>query len=162
MMATLDEGIQLMTTSSHAASTLSHDASIARRAVAGTAGGVAGGLAFGVLMGSMGMLPMIASMVGSTSAGVGFLVHMVISIGIGLALTVPFGNMLLTSYSRGIVVGLLYGALWWVLGPLIAMPMMLGMPLFMINTMTMFSLMGHLIYGAILGAVAVGILTHRR
>ena len=151
-----------MTTSTHSASTLAHDASIARRAVAGTVGGVAGGLAFGMLMAVMGMLPMIASMVGSTSAGVGFLVHMVISVGIGLGLTVLFGNMLLTSYSRGIVVGLLYGALWWVLGPLVAMPLMLGMPLFMIDTMALFSLMGHLIYGAILGAVAVRILTHRR
>ena len=52
-------------------------------------------------MAMMGMLPVIASMVGSDSAIVGFGVHMMISVLIGLGLTVPFGNRLLTSYGRG-------------------------------------------------------------
>ena len=81
---------------------------------------------------------------------------------IGLGLTVIFGNLLLTSYPRGIVVGMVYGAIWWVLGPLMVMPMMFRMPLFTIDTTGLFSLMGHLIYDAILGAVAVRILKHRR
>lgn len=66
------------------------------------------------------------------------------------------GNRLLTGYGRGILVGLGYGALWWVLGPLVMMPlMMLGMPLFSVDMTSAFSLMGHLIYGAILGLTAV-------
>jgi len=110
----------------------------------------------------MGMLSTIASMVGSNSLVIGFGIHMLMSIMIGLGLTVIFGNLLLTSYPRGIVVGLGYGAIWWVLGPLMVMPLMLGMPLFTIDATALFALMGHLIYGAILGAVAVRILKHRR
>ncbi|MGE3194546.1 MAG: hypothetical protein AB7K08_13890 [Microbacteriaceae bacterium] len=137
-------------------------ATLGRRALAGVIGGVAGGIMFGILMAMMGMLPVIASMVGSTSPVVGFIIHIGMSIMIGLGLTVLFGNLLLTSYPRGLVVGMGYGAVWWVLGPLMVMPMMFGMPLFAIDTTALFSLMGHLIYGAILGIVAVRILKHRR
>ncbi len=105
-------------------------------------------------MAMMGMLATIASMVGSASPWVGFGVHLVISILIGLGLTVPFAA-LLTSYGKGALVGLGYGLLWWILGPLLIMPMMMGMPLFTINAMALMSLMGHLIYGVILAVVAV-------
>lgn len=131
---------------------------LGRKVAAGAAGGVAGGLVFGMLMALMGMLPMVAAMVGSDSAAVGFGVHMMISVLIGWGLTVPFGGMLLTTYAKGALVGLAYGALWWVLGPLVIMPAVLGMPLFAIDATAMFSLMGHLMYGVILGLVAVRVL----
>jgi hypothetical protein len=143
------------------ASALSHHTSstgIGRRFLAGAAGGVAGGIVFGILMSMMGMLPVIASMVGSNSAVVGFGVHLMISVAIGLGLTVLFGNRFLTSYGRGALVGLGYGAIWWVLGPLMIMPVMMGMPLFVMDLTALMSLMGHLIYGAILGLVAVRVL----
>lgn len=130
---------------------------VGRRISAGTIGGIAGGLVFGVLMAMMGMLPMIAMMVGSDSAGVGFGVHLLISVLIGLGLTAPFAG-LLKSYGRGAVIGLAYGALWWVLGPLLIMPTMLGMPVFMIDAAAVWSLMGHLLYGIILALVAVRVL----
>ena len=98
-----------------------------QRVLAGVVGGVAGGAVFGMLMAVMGMLPMIAMMVGSDVAAVGFGIHMMISIVIGLGLTVLFGNLLLTGYLRGLIVGMVYGAVWWVLGPLVIMPMMMGM-----------------------------------
>lgn len=116
---------------------------------------------FGALMAMMGMLPAIASMVGSNSPLVGFAIHIIMSVMIGLGLTVIFGNLLFTGNLRGIEVGMGYGAIWWVLGLLMVMPMMFHMPLFTIDTTTMFALMGHLIFGAVLGAVAVKILTHR-
>lgn len=151
-----------MTTSTNVATGTRSGASITVRALAGLIGGIAGGLVFGALMAMMGMLPMIASLVGSTSPIIGFLIHIIMSIGIGLGLTVLFGNLLLTSYPRGVVVGMAYGAIWWVLGPLVVMPMMFGMPLLTIDTTALLSLMGHVIYGAILGVVAVRILGHRR
>ncbi|GAA1210315.1 hypothetical protein [Rhodoglobus aureus] len=132
--------------------------SFARRVVAGVIGGVAGGIVFGMLMAMMGTLPTLAMMVGSQSPIVGFLVHMMISIVFGIGLTVLFGSRLLTGYIRGLVVGMVYGAIWWVLGPLMIMPMMLGGALFAINAGALLSLMGHLIYGAILGLVAVRVL----
>lgn len=105
---------------------------------------------------------MIAMMVGSDVAAVGFGIHMMISIVIGLGLTVLFGNLLLTGYLRGLIVGMVYGAVWWVLGPLVIMPMMMGMPLFTVDSTALFSLMGHVIYGGILGVVAVAVLARRR
>lgn len=131
-----------------------------RKISAGVIGGIAGGLVFGALMAMMGMLPMIAMMVGSTSAVVGFVVHLVISILIGLGLTILLGSALL-SYGRGAILGLLYGGLWWVLGPLLIMPMMMGMPVFVVDAAALWSLMGHLIYGLVLGLTAVAVLNRR-
>lgn len=125
-----------------------------RRIVAGVVGGIAGGLVFGLLMAMMGMLPMVAELVGSSSAVVGFGVHLLISVLIGLGLTLFLGGVLAT-FGRGAVVGLIYGILWWVLGPLLMMPLILGMPVFVVDAMALWSLMGHLIYGLILGLVAV-------
>ena len=136
-------------------------ASFGRRILAGVLGGLAGGVVFGMLMAMMGMLTMIASMAGSGSPWVGFGIHLMISIGIGLGLTVSFGNLVLTGYGRGLLVGMVYGAIWWVLGPLVMMPLMLGMTVFSVDMTSVFSLMGHLIYGAILGLVAVRILRGR-
>ncbi|MBG6218227.1 F0F1-type ATP synthase assembly protein I [Arthrobacter sp. CAN_A6] len=132
------------------------------RAVAGIVGGLAGGAVFGILMAMMGMLPMIASLVGSTSVGVGLAVHLVISVLIGLALTIPAAGLLSGSLLKSILVGALYGALWWVLGPLLIMPGMMGMPLFTLDGASVTSLMGHVIYGLILGLVAAMITRRRR
>ncbi len=145
-------------------SALSHystSSDLGKRVLAGAAGGLAGGIVFGMLMAMMGILPMIAAMVGSESAWVGFGVHLAISVLIGLGLTVLFGNRLLTGYRRGAIVGLGYGIIWWVLGPLMIMPSMLGMPLFALSLTTVLSLMGHMIYGAILGLVAVRVIAGR-
>ncbi|MDJ0322702.1 hypothetical protein QMG61_02850 [Cryobacterium sp. PH31-AA6] len=136
-------------------------ATFRRRTLAGVIGGLAGGLVFGMLMAMMGMLTVIASMVGSTSPWVGLAVHLMISVLIGLGLTVLFGNRLLTGYGRGALVGMSYGAIWWLLGPLVMMPLMLGMPVFSVDMSSVFSLMGHLIYGAILGLTAVRVLKSR-
>lgn len=133
---------------------------LGRRVASGAAGGVAGGLVFGMLMAIMGMLPVVASMVGSDSAAVGFGVHMVISVLIGWGLTVPFAG-LLTSYGKAALIGLGYGALWWVLGPLVIMPTVLGMPLFTVDLPALMSLMGHFVYGIILALVAFRILKAR-
>lgn len=139
--------------------------SLGKRALAGVAGGLAGGMVFGMLMAKMGMLSMIASMIasmaGSHSAWVGFGIHLMISVLIGLGLTVLFGNRLLTGYRRGPLVGLAYGIFWWVLGTLMIMPAMLGMPLFALDLTAVLSLMGHMIFGVILGLVAVRIIAAR-
>lgn len=150
------------TLSSTTSGTSTTSASFARRITAGVLGGAAGGIVFGMMMAMMGILPTLAMMVGSESPVVGFLVHMMISIMIGLGLTVLFGTRLLTGYVRGALVGLAYGAIWWVLGPLVIMPAMLGGALFVVNAGALLSLMGHMIYGVILGLVAVRVLVSRR
>ena len=44
---------------------------LGRRVLAGVLGGLAGGLAFGAIMAATGMLPMVASLVGSSSPWAG-------------------------------------------------------------------------------------------
>ncbi|WP_253907885.1 hypothetical protein [Arthrobacter sp. H20] len=136
--------------------------SMVTRLMAGLIGGLAGGIAFGLLMAVMGMLPMIASLVGSTSAAIGFVVHLTISVLIGLALTIPGAGLLKRSPVISAVVGAVYGMVWWVLGPLLIMPAMMGMPTFTLDPASGASLMGHVVYGLILGLVAAMVIRRRR
>jgi hypothetical protein len=132
-------------------------ATLKQRVVGGVVGGVAGGLVFGAWMGIMGMLPMVASVVGSQSALIGFLYHMFNSVIIGALFGLVFG-VLSHTYGRGVLFGLIYGVIWWVLGPMILMPLMLGMGLQFGAAFTppmLMSLAGHLAYGLITGLVYV-------
>ena len=119
----------------------------------GVYSGLAGGVVFGAIMAMMGMLPMIGNMVGLPSAWVGFFVHMVISATVGGS----FALVLNASGLRGgVESGLVYGFAWWILGPLTLMPFFMGMGLgvnWNVAAMgqAMPSLMGHLIFGVILG-----------
>ncbi len=98
------------------------------------------------MMAMMGMLPMVAMLVGSTSPVVGALVHLVISTGLGVlfAVAVPAMGVAPTLAAGGI-----YGMLWWVLGPLLIMPAWLGAPLFTIDATALASLMGHVVFGLV-------------
>jgi hypothetical protein len=79
-----------------------------QRLLAGVIGSIVGGLAFGSLMAMMGMLPMVASIVGSKSAVVGFIYHMFNSVVIGALFGLILGS-LSRNYGQGVVFGLLYG-----------------------------------------------------
>ncbi len=114
---------------------------------------------FGMLMQMMGMLPMVAALVGGSSTALGWVVHLSISGLLGGAFALAASRW---ASSLAVVVGLgaAYGMVWWVFGALVLMPAKLGMDLFMINDVTMKSLMGHVIYGVLTGAV-VGLLAQR-
>ncbi len=123
----------------------------------GIIGGLAGGLVFGIMMGMMGMLPMIGKMVGQPSAIVGFIVHMINSAVIGAAFGAVFGRYA-TKIKSGVGFGVAYGGIWWLLGPLTLMPLFMGMGLgvnwnLAAATMMLPSLLGHAIYGVVLGVV---------
>lgn len=122
------------------------------RLVNGVVGGLVGGVLFGILMQMMGMIAMVAMLVDSTSAVVGWLVHLAISAFIGASFAVLLGG-LATGWGKAAALGMGYGVVWWVLGALLLMPARLGMDVFVVNTMAWQSLMGHLIYGLTLGLV---------
>lgn len=129
----------------------------AKRIKHGVIGGLVGGVVFGAMMAKMGMLPMIGKMVGQPNAVVGFLVHMVISAGIGGSFGVLVGP-LVSDRVTGIVSGAVYGMLWWFLGPLTLMPLLMGMGLGVNWNLgaaenMLPSLMGHVIFGLVLGFV---------
>lgn len=131
------------------------------RIAAGVAGGLIGGVVFGVLMQMLDMLPMVAMLVGTDSIAVGWLVHLAISAIIGVTFAVLLGRWA-TGIAVSAALGMGYGVIWWVLGALILMPTRLGMGVFTLNAMAWQSLMGHLIYGALLGAAYAVILPRVR
>jgi hypothetical protein len=132
----------------------------------GIVAGLAGGVVFGIMMqmmnaptpqgGQMPMMAMVAMVVGSMNVIVGWVYHLFNSAVIGAI----FG-WLLGERSQGLVAGLgwgaAYGFVWWILGALILMPLFLGMPAFAplmmepMRPVAMGSLVGHFIYGIILG-----------
>jgi hypothetical protein len=140
------------------------------RILAGIIAGVVAGVVFGVMMqmmsaptadgGTMVMMVMVAMVVGSQSLMVGWLYHLFNSAIIG-ALFGAFLGERARGYREGIWWGTAWGAFWWVLGALILMPLLLGMPPFAalrmppMRPVAMGSLVGHLIYGLILGAAYV-------
>jgi len=134
--------------------------------VAGALAGLLGGVVFGMMMqmmsaptpdgGSMPMMAMVAKVVRSNSLAVGWLYHLFNSAVIGAL----FGALLgggASNAVRGVGLGAAWGFVWWILGGLILMPLMLGMPAFAplqmppMRMVALGSLIGHLIFGMVTG-----------
>lgn len=133
---------------------------LVQRGTAGVAGGLAGGVVFGLMMQAWDMIPMVAALVGSDSTAVGWVVHLLISAFFGLVFAVVVGQ-LRTGMVGATVLGVGYGAVLWVVGPLLLMPARLGMPLFVVDDMALRSLVGHLVFGLVLGAIVGAVLRQR-
>jgi len=132
----------------------------------GIVAGLMGGIVFGIMMqmmtaptpegGEMPMMAMVAKVVRSDSIAVGWLYHLFNSAVIGAI----FGWLLGSrshNFGAGTGWGAAYGFAWWIIGGLILMPLFLGMPPFAplqmepMRPVAMGSLIGHLIFGIILG-----------
>ena len=134
----------------------------------GAIAGIAGGVVFGVMMQmmtaptpdghSMPMMGMVAMVVHSNSLAIGWLYHLLNSAVIGGLFGLVLGARV-HSIGTGLGWGALWGIVWWVIGGLILMPVLLGMEAFSalkmpgMRPVAMGSLMGHLIYGLILGGI---------
>jgi len=132
------------------------NASVTKLARTGAIAGLAGGLVFGMMMGMMGMLPMVGMLVRVENAVVGFIVHMAISAFIGAVYGVVAGRFPLNALNA-LIGGAINGVVWWVLGALILMPLLLGMTqmVFVIGQAQWLSLMGHIIYGLVTSFVFI-------
>ena len=143
----------------------------------GIVAGLVAGVAFGVAMqmmsaptpdgGSMPMIVMVAMVVRSQSVVVGWLYHLFNSAVIGAIFGWFVGNRL-QSYAASLVWGALYGVAWWILGGLVLMPLLLGMSAFApvatadMQSVAIGSLVGHIMYGLILGLGFVWLEGRRR
>ncbi len=121
----------------------------------GALAGLVGGALFTVVMVRVGILPIVARLIGSDSEMAGLTVHLLIAITIGAAYGVLFRRQ---SYdlSSALGWGTSYGFFWWILGPLTLMPILLGAsPTWTAGAAAglFASLIGHLAYGAGLGVV---------
>jgi uncharacterized membrane protein YagU involved in acid resistance len=94
----------------------------------------------------MGMLPMVGMLIRVENAVVGFIVHMVISAFIGAVYGIVAGRFVFSAINA-LIGGVINGVVWWVLGALILMPLLLGMTqmVFAIGQAQWMSLLGHLI-----------------
>jgi len=138
------------------------------RLLSGGLAGLMAGVVFGVMMqmmnvptpqgGQMPMMAMVAMVVGSSSPAVGWIYHLFNSVVIGAIFGWLIGNRALSA-GNGLGWGVLYGVAWWILGAQILMPVALGMspfaPIMMppIRMVAMGSLIGHMIYGLVLGGL---------
>jgi uncharacterized membrane protein YagU involved in acid resistance len=120
-------------------------------------GGLAGGVVFGTMMQALGMIGMIGMLVGSESLAVAWALHLVISAVFG-ALVAPR----VSGWGVGLGAGLVYGLVLWVAGPLLVMPAMMGMPVSTIDATALQSLVGHLVFGLVLGGVVVALFGRAR
>jgi uncharacterized membrane protein YagU involved in acid resistance len=121
----------------------------------GALAGLVGGLVFSVVMVSVGALPRVAEMVGSDASSVGLLLHLLISLVLGVSYAVVFRRSAFDVLS-GVGWGAGYGFFWWVLGDLTLLPLFDGQPVRWDGPTIAAqfpSLVGHLAYGAALGAV---------
>jgi hypothetical protein len=128
--------------------------------------GLIGGVVFGMMMqmmtaptpdgGQMPIMAMIGQIVGSPTVGVGWVYHLFNSAVIGAIFGWLLGDRV-HGFASGLGWGAGYGFVWWILGGLILMPILLGMPAFAplmmppMRMVAMGSLVGHLIFGLILG-----------
>lgn len=140
------------------ATTLNQQANLspAKLASSGAIAGLAGGAVFGMMMGMMGMLPMVGMLVRQENALIGLIVHMAISAFIGAIYGLIAGRFALTT-TTALIGGIVNGVVWWVLGALLLMPLMLGMSqmVFVIQQAQWMSLLGHIIFGLVTSFVFI-------
>jgi hypothetical protein len=116
----------------------------------GAAASLAGGLLFSLVMVATGVLPMVAQLVGGSSPRLGFVVHLIISTLIGMSYGVQFHREAPDAGSA-VAWGLVYGLIWWFVGQLTLLPLLLGGSFTWTaaaGAAGLPSLIGHLIYGA--------------
>ena len=113
-----------------------------------------------------GMLAMMGSLMGDMLGitdkmmivMIGVMFHEVIG---GTLLGLLFGALLIglkenfpvNNRKKMIVLGLIYGVIIFMIGPMMMVPMMMGGPLFDLSLVNMVSAIGHLIWGAIMGYI---------
>jgi hypothetical protein len=131
-------------------------AAIPVHAVWGAAAGLVGGVGFGIWMSvsrpmaDTAMITMVAGLLGSANAVVGWLIHLSIALFAGITFGVLLGQFA-QRLAPAVVLGLAYGAVWWTVGALWIMPANMGMPVFEWNDVTSSSLGGHLVFGLLAG-----------
>lgn len=111
--------------------------------------GLVGGVVSIPLMAATGILPKIAGLDTSFGGFRGLLIHLLVSTGIGMTYGLLFRNEA-ASIGLGIPWGFLFGVIWWYVGPLTLLPLVLtGVYDWRASAASALlpSLLGHLIYG---------------
>ncbi|KTD64537.1 hypothetical protein [Legionella spiritensis] len=133
----------------------------------GAISGIIAGIVFAFFLYMGGMLETLGSMINMPTKTGGFLVHAIVSIVSGIAFVLIFG-WLIHSWAWAIIMGLLFGFGMWVAGPMTFLPYFsAGEPLFSKWNIAAIQqnippLVGHLVYGFVLGVVYYAFKRHRK
>lgn len=120
----------------------------------GALAGLVGGAGYTVVLVAVDGLPRIAEIMGSRAPVAGLVVHLVIAQIIGVSYAVAFRRSSF-DLASGVGWGVCYGFFWWVLGSLTLLPLLTGAtPVWEPAALAAAypALVGHLAYGAALGA----------
>jgi hypothetical protein len=121
-----------------------------RSLVWGGAASLVGGVLFGLLLAFSGGLPQVVRLAGGASPVTAILVHLLVSALIGMSYGVFFRREA-PDWQASAGWGLLYGLVWWYLGPLTLLRIFLGEPCLWTTAdadAALPWLIGHLLYGA--------------
>jgi hypothetical protein len=127
--------------------------SIPRGLTSGALAGLLGGWAFSKWMEQVNFFPLIAGIVNSHSSMVGIALHYAIAVTIGVSFGLLFQREI-RGLGSSLGWGAAYGTLWWFIGPLTLLPLLTHAPLdwsYDKGASIFGSLVGHIIYGLILG-----------
>jgi uncharacterized membrane protein YagU involved in acid resistance len=129
----------------------------------GIIGGLVAGIVFGFILMRMGTLSNAGRLLGLHDPLSGFTVHLVFSAMVGLIFALIFCKGCTTFYNSSLW-GIVYGIIWWFLGPLILCPWLAGGIITwssgtFIHALPM--LVGHLVYGFVLGITYFWMRTHK-
>ena len=117
----------------------------------GALAGLVGGLISGPVMSATGILPKIAGLDSSFGGLRGLAIHLIVSVLIGMTYGLLFRNEA-PSLGLGVPWGFLFGMIWWYVGPLTLLPLVLtGACDWRASAASALlpSLIGHLIYGGV-------------
>jgi hypothetical protein len=121
----------------------------------GAAAGLMGGFASMPVMIATGVLPKVAGVDTSFVGFRGFAIHLLVSSLIGMTYGLLFRDEA-ASPGHGIAWGWLFGLIWWYLGPMTLLPLLLtGVCDWSMDAASALlpSLLGHLIYGAVTASI---------
>ncbi|HME12151.1 MAG TPA: hypothetical protein VKF79_04785 [Candidatus Acidoferrum sp.] len=121
----------------------------------GASAGMIGGLLVTPILFATGALPRIAGLGSSFHGARGLLIHLLVSAIIGMTYGLLFRNEG-SSFSVGVPWGWVFGLIWWYVGPMTLLPLVLtGEADWRASAASALlpSLMGHLIYGAVTAAI---------
>lgn len=130
----------------------------------GALAGFAGGLVSGAALSRVGALPPTASLVRAESAAAGLVLHVAIGIVLGAGFSILVWRQR-AGAGETLFWGLTYGVIWWFLGPLTLVPLLLlGFIAWDVHsTQEAFaSLIGYLLYGAVTGLTLAALRARRR
>jgi NADH dehydrogenase len=124
-----------------------------RDAIFGAIAGAIGGLLLALALQAKGMMSDTAGLIGLTSIESGIAIHLLISAIAGAGYGALF-RYLPGTYAAAISNGVIYGLIWWIVGPLTLSPILMGHgPSWSLNEAgtSFLNLTGHILYGGFTG-----------